>query len=481
MTLSIRDFAEHLDRLRSLPDHPDAALRSVFEKCVPIRVARAPGRLDVMGGIGDYSGSLVLEMPIAEAAFAAVQRSSMAGIVIVSLNQAPREGARSATISAEQLSRFLTSEYGAINRELQREPAAAWAAYILGPVLTLLRETRSKLTGGLRILIDSNVPEGKGVSSSAAIEVATMRAVAALLEVELTGDELARLCQLAENRVVGAPCGIMDQMTSALGQENELLALRCQPATVEGFAQIPPVVAFWGVDSGIRHAVSGADYSSVRVGAFMGYRMIAEASGMRVKRAEDAEHKVEVDDPTWHGYLANITPAEFRDRFDAILPNYLTGREFLSRYVGTTDSVTRVDPARTYAVRSPTLHPIEENARSHQFRSLLEGPISNQVLAEMGQIMAASHASYSACGLASDGTDLLVRLVQDAGPASGLYGAKITGGGSGGTVAILGRAGADSAVDRIAQQYAEQIGRQTYVFRGSSPGAYRTPIMEVII
>ena len=65
----------------------------------------------------------------------------------------------------------------------------------------------------------------------------------------------------------------------------------------------------------------------------------------------------------------------------------------------------------------------------------------------MGQMMAASHASYSACGLASEGTDLLVELVREAGPASGLYGAKITGGGSGGTVAILGRAGADAAVD----------------------------------
>ena len=84
------------------------------------------------------------------------------------------------------------------------------------------------------------MPEGKGVSSSAAIEVATMRAVAALLDLELAGDELARLCQMAENTIVGAACGIMDQMTSALGRENELLALRCQPATVEGFVPIPP-------------------------------------------------------------------------------------------------------------------------------------------------------------------------------------------------------------------------------------------------
>ena len=58
----------------------------------------------------------------------------------------------------------------------------------------------------------------------------------------------------------------------------------------------------------------------------------------------------------------------------------------------------------------------------------------------MGELMSAAHDSYSACGIGSDGTDLLVELVREAGPQSGLYGAKITGGGSGGTVAILGRA-----------------------------------------
>ncbi len=99
----------------------------------------------------------------------------------------------------------------------------------------------------------------------------------------------------------------------------------------------------------------------------------------------------------------------------------------------------------------------------------------------MGDLMAAAHASYSACGIGSGGTDLLVDLVRRAGPASGLYGAKITGGGSGGSVAILGRADAGPAVDRIAQNYTAATGRPAYVFRGSSPGAYGTPVAEVII
>ena len=86
---------------------------------------------------------------------------------------------------------------------------------------------------------------------------------------------------MAENFVVGAPCGIMDQMTSALGRPDALLALLCQPAEVQGFVPLPASIGFWGIDSGIRHAVSGSDYTSVRTGAFMGYRMIAEAAGLR--------------------------------------------------------------------------------------------------------------------------------------------------------------------------------------------------------
>jgi L-arabinokinase len=99
----------------------------------------------------------------------------------------------------------------------------------------------------------------------------------------------------------------------------------------------------------------------------------------------------------------------------------------------------------------------------------------------MGQLMAAAHNSYTACGLGCAATDLLVKLVHESGPANGLYGAKITGGGSGGAVAILGRSGADDAVAKIARRYFEITGRESYVFCGSSPGAYSTPVQELVI
>jgi L-arabinokinase len=153
------------------------------------------------------------------------------------------------------------------------------------------------------------------------------------------------------------------------------------------------------------------------------------------------------------------------------LPASLPGDEFLARYGGTTDKVTRVDPRRTYAVRQPTAHPIHEHSRVRRFAELLATHPGDAALREMGELMYASHASYSACGLGSDGTDLLVEMVRQAGPAGGLFGAKITGGGSGGTVAILGSSSAGPAVAEVARRYRDQTGREPYVFAGSSPGA----------
>ena len=434
------------------------------------RGGRAPGRLDVMGGIADYSGSLVLQWPIREATLVAVQAVATPGLKLASLPTETGREARVFELDATPLGQLLEGGYEAARRWFARDPALHWAAYVVGVLIVLERERGLEFRSGLRILIDSKVPEGKGVSSSAAIEVATMRAVTGLAGITLDGIELATLCQMAENFVVGAPCGIMDQMTSALGQADALLSLLCQPANVQGFIRLPDSIAFWGIDSGIRHAVTGSDYTSVRTGAFMGYRMIAEQAGLKVATRSD-DGVLQIHDPRWSGFLANLSPAEFERDFAPRLPEQLRGEEFLARFAGTTDSVTRVNSAQTYAIRQPTAHPIHENARVRQFATLLEKDPDESSLLEMGELMYGSHASYSACGLGSDGTDLLVDMVREAGPAAGLYGAKITGGGSGGTVAILGRTGAGEAVAEIARRYREATGREPYLFAGSSPGA----------
>jgi L-arabinokinase len=443
-------------------------------------VARAPGRLDVMGGIADYSGSLVLQWPIREAAYVALQpgRQAEGPVRIVSL--AARGGHdREFTLEGRELDELVAAGYEAARAFFRSSPDAHWASYIAGVLIVLGRERDRRCATGWNILVHSAVPEGKGVSSSAALEVATMQAAARALALPLGGIELATLCQRAENFVVGAPCGIMDQMASALGEEDAFLALLCQPAAVQGSVRHPSGAAFWGIDSGIRHAVSGSDYTSVRTGAFMGYRILAELAGLT--RLDDRPDGVQqFADPLWGGYLANVDPARFDSEFAPQLPLEIGGAEFLARYGGTTDAVTRVRPDQRYAVRRPTAHPIHEHARVRRFAELLAtGRTDDATFSELGERMYASHASYSACGLGSDGTDRLVEMVRAAGPESGLFGAKITGGGSGGTVAVLGRAEAGPVVFDIARRYAAESGRTPYVFAGSSPGACRAGLVTL--
>ena len=421
-----------------------------FESGSSVVVTRSPGRLDVMGGIADYSGSLVLQYPIAEATVAAIQPIDEPIIEVISIGRKPYTmPLRSLVPDGEPLSYEDARNCFAQNEEDH------WASYVIGVFVVLLRERRVSFSRGSRIVISSTLPEGKGVGSSAALETAAMQAVASAFQIRIEPHAMALLCQKAENLVAGSPCGVMDQMTCMCGEKDALLALLCQPAELQTPVRVPEEMSLWGIDSGERHAVSGSDYVSVRIGAFMGYRIIADTSMQ------------------WNGYLANISPEEFAHVHVSRLPEEMSGAEFLSRYSRTTDTVTRVDPASVYKIRQPTAHPVFEHHRVERFRCLLTEPSSEERGQQLGALMYESHASYSACGLGSDGTDLIVRLVREEGPANGLYGARITGGGSGGTVAILGRRDAHQAINRVAEKYRGVTGYHSYIFEGSSVGVAR--------
>ena len=434
-------------------------------------LARAPGRLDVMGGIADYSGALVLQWPIREATRVALVPWRERRLSITSVGHGGVE--RHCDVPLDLIADAHRS-YDEVRAWFAADPARHWAAYVAGVFHVLSREHGVRFLNGAAILIESDVPEGKGVSSSAAIEAATMEAVVEACGVSIEPRMRAVRCQQVENLIVGAPCGVMDQMASICGDAGSLMALLCQPAEFQGSVRLPDGLAVWGIDSGIRHAVTGADYGAVRIGAFMGYRILAALAGLCVTPGPREGH-VQVDDPLWGGYLANVGGETFR-RFEQDITETLDGATFLAHYDGTTDLVTTVDPARRYAIRTPTAHPIYEHERVKEWASLLTASssvTSRSDAARLGALMYESHASYSACGLGSDGTDRLVSLARTAGAARGVYGAKITGGGSGGTVALLAEASAGDTVRAIAREYAGATGRNAYVFEGTSPGSAR--------
>ena len=279
-----------------------------------------------------------------------------------------------------------------------------------------------------------------------------MQAVSAAFGIEIDPLDIALLCQKAENLVAAAPCGVMDQMTCVFGERDHLLALLCQPADVQPSVPVPSDIEFWGLDSGERHAVGGSDYGAVRTGAFMGLRILNHHA------------RVPLD------YLANIEPVEFERELAPLLPEEISGDAFLASYGGTTDSVTEVKPGRRYRVRAPASHPVYERQRAETFRQLLREAPDEERRIRLGSLMYESHAGYVACRLGSPGTDRLVELVRREGPAAGLFGARITGGGSGGTVAVIGRKDAAAAIARVATEYERATGYRPHVFHGSSSG-----------
>jgi galactokinase len=456
------DTGAFIDQLNTRPD---------FFPGAEIVLARAPGRIDLMGGIADYSGSLVLQMPTAAATHAAVQLQTDPILRIVSLQDHLGSERRFFEMSLADFRRIDGPvDYTAARALFEPGSEDHWAAYVAGAFLELMRERHIAFEHGAHILISSAVPEGKGVSSSAALEVAAMQAIIGAYKIHISPREIAFLCQRVENLVAGAPCGVMDQMTAACGEADRLLCLLCQPGELKASVRLPDELAVWGIDSGIRHSVGGSEYETVRTAAFMGYRMIAHRLGLPCVES-GVPGLVHISDDSWHGYLANIDRDEFEQKFAMHLPERMLGEEFLKTYSGITDAVTTVRPDRTYPVLSATRHPINEHARVTLFARILDNWRDLTQAVTLGELMYQSHESYSSCGLGSTGTDLLVHLVREMGSKRGLYGAKITGGGSGGTVAVLGHRSAKPSIEDIVENYARQTGHNPIVMSGTSPGA----------
>ncbi len=429
-----------------------------------IIVTRVPARLDVMGGISDYSGANVCE-------------GVLGGGMVIALQPRTDRTLRIRTMQAKQIGLpvetripldYFESGNGFVSYEqvqalCKSNPLSSWAAYIGGSIFTLLKEQSIHLPFGFSLFLLSGVPMNVGIGSSAATEIAALYCLQNYLQMDISETQLAKLGQLAENLVVGAPCGIMDQITVTSGRQGKLTHILCRPGSIMREIEIPPETAFVGINSMVKHSVGGAAYSDVRVGAFMGKRII---NHVREQRGEKPLQ-----------YLTELTPDLFEKNYRECLPQTMIGSDFLTKYQSHDDPITRIQPDATYRVQGPSAHPVYENDRVLKFMDHLSAATekgkNEAELVSAGECMVASHESYrDNCHLSVPEVDFIVDAVRSRGPARGLYGAKITGGGSGGTVAVFGRQEAlTTEIPAIAREYKRLTGLEADIFEGSSQGA----------
>ena len=449
---------------------------NLFSHGANVHIARSPGRLDLMGGNDDYTGGLVFEMTIREATWAAAQLRDDNQVVVRNTTAAQAGWEKEIACSLD-----LLADEETVRLFVNSTPAKRWTAYVLGNFHYLLTRYPDRVHGrGMTVYLDSEVPLNKGVSSSAAVEVAVMKGACAAYQVNLIGVDLALACQWVENVIAESACGVMDQITAVLGDEGCVLPLVCQPCNPEPLVRLPDPLQCWAVDSGVAHEVSGSEYDAARTAAFMGYKLICDSEEIPV-RLDDSGAVPRFVDPQWNGYLANLPLSEFRERFERRLPERISGAEYLALGKVHVDPFTEVVADTTYAVRANTRYAVEENHRVHLFSELARAAndATERAFSLMGDIMYQSHYAYTECGLGSRATDRLVALAREEGPSRGIYGAKVTGGGAGGTVAILGRKEARDALERIVTAYAAEHGASPYVFEGSSPGADRFGVVTI--
>jgi galactokinase len=208
----------------------------------------APGRVNLIGEHTDYNNGLVLPFAIDARVSVAATLTTDGLMQVVSAQQ-------DGVVHSESVTGLAPGSAG----------ATGWPAYVYGAVW-VLREQGHQLPG-LHLALDSTVPSGAGLSSSAAIECATMRAVSDLLGLALSVEQIARNAQLAENNFVGMPCGLMDQMASAACTAGHALFFDTgfQTAQQVPFDPTAEDLTMLVVDTKVKHALTDGEYANRRV------------------------------------------------------------------------------------------------------------------------------------------------------------------------------------------------------------------------
>ena len=213
--------------------------------------AYAPGRVNLIGEHTDYNEGFVLP--------AAVDRG-----VAVAARRVPGD-----TFTLHALD--LRDRCSFPRDALQRDPGHPWASYFKGVVWALAE--RGFAVPTCEAVITGDIPQGAGLSSSAAYEVATVLLLGALGGFALSGLAIAALARAAENGFVGVACGIMDQMAAVFGEQGRALLLDCRSLARETVA-LPTGLTLVVVNSGVRHALASSEYNQRRAQCEEGVRLL---------------------------------------------------------------------------------------------------------------------------------------------------------------------------------------------------------------
>ena len=374
------------DQFLELRQQVESEFRSRFGR-VPSVVAAAPGRVNLIGEHIDYNNGFVLPM--------AIER-----YVIVAAAPCSDSSQEHATFYSSDLHESkdipISASYG--------PTCSGWGRYIEGVIAGFV--SGSCDVPPLEAVIGSSVPSGGGLSSSAALEVATATMLEGIASHQIEPLEKALLCQHAEHAFAGMPCGIMDQFSSVFGMPGELMLLDCMSQEIQTVPFRDEEVSVLITNSNVKHELTGGEYAERR------------------RQCESALEKLGLS--SWR----DVTLADLRLAGSRLTDNELAcGRHVVSEISRT------VDAAKAFAKGQWT---------------------------SVGELMYSSHESLQKdFRVSCDELDSLVRIACEIGLEGGVYGSRMTGGGFGGCIVTLVHSDcADAVRERILTQYENETGVQ---------------------
>ena len=363
----------------------------------PQWLVAAPGRVNLIGEHTDYNDGFVFPMGI--------ERYT---VIAAAVNASRRIVLSSATTRSEANIDLDTP--------VQRGDPA-WANYSRG-VIAGFQGLRVGIPG-FDAVVDSDVPMGGGLSSSAALEVATATMLEAVTGHALEPVQKALLCQKAEQDFAGVPCGIMDQFTSAMALENHVLLLDCRSRATEWVPLAAPEISVLIINTNVKHELTGGEYAKRHAQCQTAAQLLGVTA---LREAEMAQLEA---------MQSRMAPPIFR-----------RARHVISEIARTTQAAREM--------------------RAGNWPGL-------------GQLMYASHDSLrDDYEVSCAELDLLVDLARGLGEKGGVFGSRMTGGGFGGcTVSLVETRAVDHLTPHLGEAYRAKTGREPSIFVSRPAGGAR--------